>query len=119
MYVVIAIGSLAGIAGPSAQSMITRSVQPNEQGAVQGALTGLQSIANIIGPLLGSSIYAYFIQGAHAPPNDIPGAPFFSSAALCAVGFVIALWAEHVAPEKAASEPHLHVGAPHPEQERV
>jgi DHA1 family tetracycline resistance protein-like MFS transporter len=108
IYVVILVGSLAGIAGPAAQSMITRSVRPDEQGAVQGALTGLQSIANILGPLIGSWVFAYFIEGRFAPPRDVPGAPFYSSAVLCAIGFGIAMWAEHIAPARAASEPELH-----------
>ena len=60
-----------------------------------------------MGPLIGANIFAYFIQGRFAPPHDIPGAPFYSSAVLSAIGLAIALWAEHEVPSSAASEPEL------------
>ncbi len=88
IYVVIAIGSLGGISQPAGQALITKSVRPNEQGAIQGALAGLQSIANIIGPLLGTAVFAYFISDAMA--FKIPGAPFFTGAILAGVGWFIA-----------------------------
>jgi DHA1 family tetracycline resistance protein-like MFS transporter len=91
IYVIIAVASLGGIAGPAAQALITKSVRPYEQGAVQGALTGLQSLANIGGPILGSTLFAYAISGRAVPPLDAPGLNYFASAALAACGLVIAM----------------------------
>lgn len=90
IYVIIAVASLGGIAGPAAQALITKSVRPYEQGAIQGALTGLQSLANIGGPILGSTLFAYAISGRATPPLDAPGLNYFASAILAAGGLVIA-----------------------------
>jgi DHA1 family tetracycline resistance protein-like MFS transporter len=89
IYAVIAIASFGGISGPAAQALITRSVDPREQGEVQGALTGLTSVAGIIGYSLGANLFAYFIS-AHAP-FPLPGAPFFMSALLSFAGLVVAM----------------------------
>ncbi len=91
IYVVIAIGSLGGIGQPASQAMITRTVRPDEQGATQGALAGLQGIANIFGPIIGTSVFAYAISDR--PPIYVPGMSFFVSAALAGMGWIVAAWA--------------------------
>lgn len=88
IYVGVAIGSLGGIAMPAAQSIITRSVKPTEQGQVQGALTGLQSVANIVGPLVGSAIFRYTASGAGKV--YLPGAVYLMGAGLSVVGALVA-----------------------------
>lgn len=88
IYTVIVLASLAGIAQPASQSLITRTVLPTEQGAVQGALTSLQSLANILGPILGSQVFAYFIS--NRAPFALPGASFFLGAILAAAGWAVA-----------------------------
>ena len=45
---IIIVGSLGGVTGPAIQSIVTGSVAPSEHGKVQGALTSLISITNII-----------------------------------------------------------------------
>jgi MFS transporter, DHA1 family, tetracycline resistance protein len=89
IYVAIAVASFGGIAMPAMQSLITRSVRPDEQGAVQGGLTSAQSLANIGGPLLGAWLFAWSIDPAH--PGAHPGTVFFASAALSAAGLVAAI----------------------------
>jgi len=91
IYLVIAFATFGGIAQPSVQSLITRSVRPDEQGAVQGALTGLQSIAAIVGPLLSTSIFGYFISPR--APAYVPGASFFLGSALMAIGLCVSVYA--------------------------
>ena len=88
IYTIIAIASLGSVAGPAAQALITHSVRPDEQGTVQGALTGLQSIAGIFGPLVGGLTFAYFIS--ERAPIALPGAPFFVGAALSVLGLIVA-----------------------------
>ena len=68
-----------------------RTVRPDEQGAVQGALAGLQSIANILGPLIGTNAFAYFISDR--APAYIPGAPFYIGAILATGGWLLTIWA--------------------------
>ncbi len=91
IYVVIVFATFGGICQPAIQAMITRGVRADEQGAVQGAMTGLQSVSAIVGPLIGASVFAWSI----APTNrfDIPGAAYLSSALLAAIGLVIAWYA--------------------------
>lgn len=80
IYVLIFIGSFAGIAGPAAQSLITRHVPADQQGALQGSLAGLVSLANIFAPPLGAWSFAFCI--APGGPVHLPGIPFFEAAAL-------------------------------------
>lgn len=78
---------LGGICGPSLQSIITKSVQPNEQGELQGALTSLMSATSIVGPPLMTSLFFYFTE-----KNEIihfPGAPFILGFLLLAISILI------------------------------
>jgi DHA1 family tetracycline resistance protein-like MFS transporter len=84
MYAIIAIGSVAGIAGPSLQGLMSRQVGPSEQGAVQGAMTSLNSVTGIFGPLVANNLFAY-VTAAHTPLH-LPGAPFFLGALCTLVG---------------------------------
>lgn len=86
IYVIIVLASLGGIAQPAGQAMITKEVPPTEQGAVQGALHALQSLANILGPIIGTQIFAYAVSGHAPPPLNHPGLSFFSCAVLAAIG---------------------------------
>jgi len=88
IYAVIAFATFGGIAQPAAQSLITRAVSPLEQGAVQGAMTGLQSVANILGPIIGSTVFSYAVSGRMS--FSMPGLSFFVGSALAMVGLIIA-----------------------------
>ncbi|HVZ95127.1 MAG TPA: TCR/Tet family MFS transporter [Phycisphaerales bacterium] len=90
IYAIIVLGSIGGIAQPAGQSLITKSVRPDEQGAIQGALTSLQCVAQIIGPLIGTAVFSYFISD-HAPfGGDLPGASFILGGIFCGIGSIIA-----------------------------
>lgn len=88
LYASIVIGSLAGIAGPAIQGLISRTVDPTEQGRVQGALTSVNSLVAIVGPLLATSVFAYFTR----PGNTLnePGAAFYMAALFSLLGTVVA-----------------------------
>lgn len=90
LYVIIAVASLGAIGQPAGQALISKTVRPDEQGETQGALTGLQSVAGIFGPLIGGWVFAYF--NAESAPIDIPGASFFVGAFLAFLGLLIAAW---------------------------
>jgi DHA1 family tetracycline resistance protein-like MFS transporter len=89
MYAITLIGSLGGIAGPSAQSIMTQNVQANEQGAVQGALTSLNALTGVVGPLIATNIFRFFIS--ESAPIQLPGAPFFLGAVFTLIGIVLAV----------------------------
>lgn len=80
--------ALWGFSGAAAQGLMTRRVGGSEQGQLQGALTGLQGIAGLIGPTLFTSIFAMSIR----PGTQLqaPGASFFVAAALLVVAAVLA-----------------------------
>ncbi|MEO5625863.1 MAG: TCR/Tet family MFS transporter [Dokdonella sp.] len=57
-WAMMPVAALWGIATPAAQSMMTRCVDPREQGRLQGAVASMSSIAGIIGALVFPSILA-------------------------------------------------------------
>ncbi len=103
LYIGIAVGSLGGLAGPSSQSLISRSVGADEQGEVQGALASLLSLTGVAGPLVGTALFAYFTSARS--PIALPGAPFFVGSALLVVALVVTLRAFAAHPSAAAAEP--------------
>jgi DHA1 family tetracycline resistance protein-like MFS transporter len=90
MYVLIVFGSIGGIANPAMQGLISRNVGDHEQGWIQGALTSLSSLAGIIAPPLLTGVFGFFIS--QRAPIELPGAPFFCSALIIVLVWVIAIW---------------------------
>jgi MFS transporter, DHA1 family, tetracycline resistance protein len=80
MFASIPIISLWNISMPAAQSMMTHRVSEREQGELQGAIGSMRSITFVIGPLLFSQIFAFFIDPKHSA--HVPGAPYYLGAAL-------------------------------------
>lgn len=99
IYAAIAVQSLGGIAGPSCQALISKSVRADEQGVVQGSLTSVQGLANIFGPLLGGALLAWSIASSRAQP--IPGVLFYGCAALATIGLAIAVVVLRMTPSAA------------------
>ena len=75
--------SLGGIGGPAIQGILSNQIPDNEQGQLQGALTSMMAATGIIGPLMMTSIFAYFT--AENAPIYFPGAPFVTGAVLVAI----------------------------------
>jgi DHA1 family tetracycline resistance protein-like MFS transporter len=81
-------GFLIFTAGPSIQSVVSKSAEPGTQGVTMGALQSISSLAAVLGPLLGNALLA---QVADLPPGDIrQGANFFACALLNLIAFTIA-----------------------------
>ena len=89
MFAITAVYALGGLAGPAMQGAISSQVPPTEQGELQGTLTSLISATGVVGPLLMTSLFAYF-TGPHAPAQ-LPGAPFLLGALLSLLALFIAL----------------------------
>jgi DHA1 family tetracycline resistance protein-like MFS transporter len=66
--------SVAGVAMPSLQSIVTKHVPKNEQGELQGSLVSLGSLACVFAPFFFTSVYTRF-----AHPSD-GSAPFYGAA---------------------------------------
>jgi DHA1 family tetracycline resistance protein-like MFS transporter len=75
IYFIILIGSMAGIGSPATQSIISQAVPADEQGAVQGALNSITSVAGIIAPILWTSLFSWGISSGRA--FHLPGLPFY------------------------------------------
>ena len=88
VYPLICLGALGGLTAPSVQSLITQRVPLDEQGAVQGALSSLASLATVFAPPLAAWSFAAFVG-----PNAIlhlPGIALFEAAAIVLGGLVLA-----------------------------
>jgi MFS transporter, DHA1 family, tetracycline resistance protein len=89
IYVCIVIGSLSGLVTPAVQSLMSQGVPADEQGALQGSLSSLSSVAGVAGPLLCTQLFGFFI--GEKTPVLVPGAPFFLSSAMMLLALVIAV----------------------------
>lgn len=83
------LASLAGVITPALQGIMSKAVDDNQQGELQGALTSISALAMIISPLAMTSVFATF-SGA-AAPIYLPGAPFILSAVLILAGLIVFL----------------------------
>ena len=81
-------GALWGLAGPAAQALASRQVDPSHQGQLQGALSSMRGITGMIGPLLFTQIFAAAI--ADVNNATFPGAPYVLAGALL---FLATFWA--------------------------
>lgn len=88
MFVFLIPYCLGGISGPALQSLISVHVPKNEQGELQGSLTSIMSVTSIVGPLIMTSLFAYFTKPGS--PIYFPGASFLLGAVFMLISAVIA-----------------------------
>jgi len=89
IFVTIILGSIGGVAGPAEQSLISQAVPADEQGAVQGALNSLASVAGVIGPLVWTWIFAASL-GTNGTLN-FPGLAFIIAGVLTLIALAVAV----------------------------
>jgi DHA1 family tetracycline resistance protein-like MFS transporter len=100
VYCLVLFGCWGGIAGPSAQSLITKHVPANEQGALQGSLIGLTSLGAIFAPVFATWSFGKCI--ADGARWHIPGIAFYEASALVVVALVLA-WRSFVLDDRLAA----------------
>jgi DHA1 family tetracycline resistance protein-like MFS transporter len=85
----IPVMNLWGLSGPTTQSLMSRHVEPFEQGQLQGAIGSMRGIAGLIGP----GLFAYTFARAISPVSTwhLPGAPFLLAAGLLFASLLVAL----------------------------
>ena len=87
MLSIIVFNALGGLAEPTLQGILSRSVPDNEQGMLQGSLTSLMSVSGIIAPPILNGLFAHFIR---TDVNvQIPGIAFFVCGGLTFISIVI------------------------------
>ncbi|WP_433974868.1 TCR/Tet family MFS transporter [Tunturiibacter lichenicola] len=85
-------------AWPAAQSLMSRKASPSEQGQLQGAINSLRGIAGLIGP----GIFTYIFSRSIGVGLHIPGAPFYTAAAMLLISLALAQRAAASQPRAAA-----------------
>lgn len=95
LYASLVVGALGGLANPAIQGLISRQVGEQEQGRVQGAITSLNSLVGVFGPILATSVYAWG-RGA-----GFPGAAYLMGAVLSVAGTLLILQVLRGMPETA------------------
>jgi len=85
LYASLVVGALGGLANPAIQGLISRQVSESEQGRVQGAITSLNSLVAVVGPVLATAVYAYGLT------HGFPGAAFLMGALLSVAGTLLIL----------------------------
>lgn len=79
--------SLASIAHPAVQALISKEVKEDEQGELQGAIGALVSLTAILSPLVMTAIFSAF---SHKNADFyFPGMPFVFSALLVCLGLFL------------------------------
>lgn len=92
MFVFLIPYCLGGISGPALQALISVHVPKNEQGELQGSLTGLNSLTTIIGPPIMIGLTSYFSVKNSPTHIYFPGAAFLLGAFFMLCSAVIAYW---------------------------
>lgn len=87
IYLFTLIYCIGGIATPSLQGMISSKIPDNEQGELQGVITSLLSLANILSPLLMTNLFYIFTN--EKSNIHFPGAPFLIAGVIILIGFLI------------------------------
>ncbi|KAJ1436333.1 MFS transporter superfamily [Sesbania bispinosa] len=81
---------------PSICSIASKQVGPTEQGMVQGCLSGIGSLANIISPLIFSPLTALFLS--EEAPFDYPGFGLMCLGLILMTAFLLSLMIRAVPP---------------------
>jgi|TARA_B110000483_G_C18197144_1_gene543517 DHA1 family tetracycline resistance protein-like MFS transporter len=87
LYPWLALAAISGFVTPSFQSIMTSQIPANAQGELQGALSSVNSVTAIIGPLIMTQLFAVF-TGPEAS-FYFPGISFLAAAFLSAVCLMI------------------------------
>jgi DHA1 family tetracycline resistance protein-like MFS transporter len=88
MFVFLIPYCLGGICGPALQSVMAGYVPANQQGELQGSLTGMMSVTTIFGPLLMTNVFSYFT--GKSAPFYFPGSAFLVGSVFMIASAVIA-----------------------------
>ena len=92
--ILIPLTAFAGVVTPALQGIMSKTVNDNQQGELQGALTSIGALAMIVSPLVMTSVFAAF-SGPSAPIY-LAGAPFILSAGLVIIAVGVFLRMGHI-----------------------
>jgi len=99
VYLIIFFSAAQGLAYPSMNALLSRLTDASNQGALQGGMASVASVAAIVGPLLMTQTLAF---GAE---HGEPGAAFLAAAGLVAVALAVIWFGVLRRPEALKPEP--------------
>lgn len=103
LLILTPLAALPAVITPALQGIMSKAVDDNQQGELQGALTSVSALAMIISPMVMTYVfYSFTDPGA---PVYMPGASFYLSAILMAVGLMVFLRARAIVSNKDVSNP--------------
>jgi MFS transporter, DHA1 family, tetracycline resistance protein len=78
MYAIVLGNLLGSVGGPALQGIISKAVDPREQGVTMGSLASINSMMGVIAPLVGTPLLSFV---AHYPATDLrAGVTFYVAA---------------------------------------
>jgi len=88
MYAIVLGNVLGSVGGPALQGIISKAVDPREQGVTMGSLASINSMMGVIAPLVGTPLLSFV---AHYPATDLrAGVTFYVAAAAQACALSLA-----------------------------
>jgi len=97
----IPVFALAGLMQPGLLGLMSRRIDPQHQGQLQGAVQSLQGVSSMIGPGLFGLTFAWLVR--HDATVHLSGGAILIAAGLLAMAFALSLWvAKPASPRKAA-----------------
>ena len=101
IYLIMLPAALQGFVAPALKGLLSRRIGPTQQGALQGGLGSMSSVASVISPFVMTQALAAGVE------RGFPGAAFLLAASFAAIALGIVCWTvlQRVPPEtKAAGE---------------
>jgi DHA1 family tetracycline resistance protein-like MFS transporter len=86
----IPVFALVGLMPPGLLGLMSRRIDPQHQGQLQGAVQSLQGVASVIGPNLFGFSFAWLIR--HNATVHLPGGSILIAAALLAAALTASIW---------------------------
>ena len=95
LLILTPLAALPAVITPALQGIMSKAVDDNQQGELQGALTSVSALTMIISPMIMTYVF-YSFTGPSAPVY-MPGASFYLSAILMAVSLMVFLRVRKIA----------------------
>jgi len=86
LYALMVPYAFTGLAGPTIQAIMSKNTKASEQGELQGSITSIVSLSEIIGPILMMSLMSWTTVGI-AEDERIYGSPYFAAAVIVVIAF--------------------------------
>ncbi|XP_042191457.1 hippocampus abundant transcript 1 protein isoform X1 [Callorhinchus milii] len=111
MWAAGAVAAMSSITFPAVSALVSRNADPDQQGVVQGMITGIRGLCNGLGPALyGFIFYIFHVELIEVPENEVgsldsrtthnhsqqssilPGPPFLFGACSVLLALLVALF---------------------------